>query len=153
MDPSCYVVDYRGRFRFPLSPAALWSAIEEVDQFPRWWAWLSDLRIEGDGLRAGAALHGTVAPPLPYRMRLRVDLERCIAPQLIDATVHGDLEGDAHLRLEPSGPETAAEVSWTIEMRQWPMRMAARVAYPVLRWGHDRVVDATVSGFRARLRQ
>jgi len=34
---------------------------------------------------------------------------------------------------------------------QRPMRVAARVAYPVLRWGHDRVVDATVAGFRRHL--
>jgi hypothetical protein len=37
-------------------------------------------------------------------------------------------------------------------MMQRPMRVAARVASPVLRWGHDRVVDATVAGFRRHLR-
>jgi hypothetical protein len=37
-------------------------------------------------------------------------------------------------------------------MMQRPMRVAARVAPPVLRWGHDRVVDATVAGFRRHLR-
>jgi len=31
------------------------------------------------------------------------------------------------------------------------MRIAARVAYPLLRWGHDRVVDATVDGLRRQL--
>jgi hypothetical protein len=30
------------------------------------------------------------------------------------------------------------------------LRIAARVAYPALRWGHDRVVDTAVSGFRRR---
>ena len=42
-------------------------------------------------------------------------------------------------------------MSWTIEMRQRPMRLAALVAHPLLRWGHDRVVDATVSSFRRHL--
>jgi hypothetical protein len=36
-------------------------------------------------------------------------------------------------------------------MMQRPMRLAARVAYPLLRWGHDRVVEATVAGFRRQL--
>jgi hypothetical protein len=36
-------------------------------------------------------------------------------------------------------------------MMQRPMRIAARVAYPLLRWGHDRVVDATVDGLRRQL--
>ena len=36
-------------------------------------------------------------------------------------------------------------------MMQRPMRLAARVAHPVLRWGHDRVVEMTVNGFRRHL--
>jgi hypothetical protein len=78
-------------------------------------------------------------------------LERCIRPSLIDATVHGDLEGRARLELAQEGGETLASVAWTIEMMQRPMRATARFASPLLRWGHDRVVDATVSGLRRQL--
>ena len=66
----------------------------------------------------------------------------------------GDLAGDAHLRLEPDGRDgqrTVADVAWSLEMKQLPMRVAARFAYALLRWGHDRVVDATVAGFRRQL--
>ena len=38
-------------------------------------------------------------------------------------------------------------------MMQRPMRMAARVAHPLLRFGHDRVVEATVAGYRRHLAQ
>ncbi len=38
-------------------------------------------------------------------------------------------------------------------MMQRPMRLAALAAYPLLRWGHDLVVDATVRGFRAHMRE
>ena len=31
------------------------------------------------------------------------------------------------------------------------MRVAARLASPLLRWGHDRVVEVTVVGFRRNL--
>jgi hypothetical protein len=31
------------------------------------------------------------------------------------------------------------------------MRLANRVAHPVLQWGHDRVVEITVAGFRRRI--
>lgn len=37
-----------------------------------------------------------------------------------------------------------------LEMRSPPLRAAARVAYPLMRWGHDRVVDMAVAGFRQR---
>ena len=145
------VIDFRGVYSFPIAPEALWSTLERADSFERWWGWLSDFRLDGGGLRPGAVLHGVVAPPLPYRMRLRVEVEECEPPSLIEAAVHGDLEGRAGLILEPEPGGTRASVGWTIEMMQRPMRIAARVAHPMLRWGHDRVVDATVVGFRRQL--
>jgi uncharacterized protein YndB with AHSA1/START domain len=146
------VVDYAGRFGFPVPPAELWAAIEQVDQFERWWGWLGGLELDGRGLQQGAVLRGTVSPPLPYRMRVTVELGRCEPERLVDATVTGDLLGEAHLRVHPTSEGSVAEVSWSLEMRQLPMRVAARVAHPLLRWGHDRVVEATVAGFRAQLR-
>jgi carbon monoxide dehydrogenase subunit G len=149
---SPYVIDYARRFSFPVPPEEVWSAVEHFERFEAWWGWLGELRVEGPGLVAGSVLRGVVAPPLPYRMRLRVLLVACDPPRSIDASVQGDLVGHARLVLEPEGEGTRATVAWTIEMRQRPMRLAARVASPVLRWGHDRVVDATVAGFRRQLR-
>jgi carbon monoxide dehydrogenase subunit G len=145
-------MDYAGRFDFPVAPNELWDALQRLDQFERWWGWLGNLRIDGDGLEAGAVLHGTVAPPVPYRMRVDVELLRCVPGRLIDASVTGDLRGDARLRLQPGGEGTIADVAWSLEMLQRPMRLAARVAHPLLRWGHDCVVEATVRGFRSQLR-
>ncbi len=147
---SPFVIDYRRWFSFGSGPDEVWSRLMSVDQFEAWWGWLSELQVEGscDGqLQPGSVLRGVVAPPLPYRMRLEVDIERCQRPSEIDAAVHGDLEGHAALRLEPMGGGTRAEVAWTIEMMQRPMRVAARVAHPVLQWGHDRVVETTVQSF------
>jgi hypothetical protein len=31
------------------------------------------------------------------------------------------------------------------------MRLASRVGRPLLQWGHDRVVEMTVAGFRRRI--
>jgi len=148
---SPYVIEYAGRFSFPVPRQEVWSAVERFERFETWRRWLGEFRVEGAGLVAGSVLHGVVAPPLPYRMRLRVVLVAVDPPRSIDALVHGDLVGHARLVLEPEGEGTRASVAWTIEMMQRPMRVAARVASPVLRWGHDRVVDATVAGFRRHL--
>ncbi len=145
------VIDYEGSFRLPVPPEDVWRTIERVDSYEAWWNWLSEFRLEGGGLRAGSVLSGVVVPPLPYRMRLRIDLEECERPSRICAAVHGDLEGQAQLLLAPDGEGTTAKVTWTIEMMQRSMRLAARVAYPLLRWGHDRVVDTTVNSFRRHL--
>jgi uncharacterized protein YndB with AHSA1/START domain len=145
------VIDYTHQFRFAVPPAELWAAIENTDRFEGWWGWLHDFRLEGPGLASGSVLRGVVAPPVPYRMALSVVLSDCRRPHRIDADVHGDLEGVAHLVLDPDGKGTQASVSWRIEMMQRPMRMAARYARPVLCWGHDRVVDVTVASFRRHL--
>lgn len=152
MGGSCYVIDYDGRFRFAATPEAVWAAMERLDQFERWWGWLGGFDVQGDGLRAGSVLRGTVAPPLPYRMSVQVDVTRCQPARLVDAEVSGDLEGPASLRIGADGRgETLVDVAWTLEMRQAAMRLASRVAHPLLRWGHDRLVESTVESFRARL--
>ncbi|HLN43587.1 MAG TPA: hypothetical protein VK215_14105 [Acidimicrobiales bacterium] len=151
MARSTSVIDYRGHFAFDVPPEAVWSSIEHCERFETWWAWLREFRLEGPRLEAGAVMYGVVSPPVPYTMRIQVALDRCSRPNRIDATVHGDLEGPACLVLEPAGDGTLVEVSWTVEMTQRAMRLAARVAHPLMRWGHDRVVEATVNGYRRHL--
>jgi len=149
--PSPCVIEYRGTFTFPVPPDELWAYLEKVDRLEPSLNWLSEFRFDGDGLRAGSVLAGVITPPLPYRMRLRVDLLECERPSRIEAAVHGDLEGWAQLLLEDDDGGTRVTATWTFEMMQRSMRMAARVAHPVLRWGHDRVVDITVRAFRRHL--
>ncbi len=142
------VIEFRDQFRFAVPPDVVWGTIERTDNFERWWGWLGDFHLDGPGLQPGSVLVGVVSPPLPYSMRVQVVLEDCVKPESIDAAVHGDLEGTAHLTLAPDHDGTLATVTWTIEMMQRTMRLADRVAHPLLRWGHDRVVDATVASFR-----
>jgi uncharacterized protein YndB with AHSA1/START domain len=148
---SAHVIEYDGTFTFPVSVARLWTTLVLVDRFPSWWGWLREFSVEGDGLKPGTVLHGIVAPPLPYRMRLDVVIEECVPERRITALVHGDLEGAARLTFDGDDVETRVHATWTVEMMQRRMRLAGTVAHPLLQWGHDRVVDATVDGFRRRL--
>jgi carbon monoxide dehydrogenase subunit G len=145
------VVDYQAEFALPGSPDVVWDAINRVECFEAWWSWLRELRVDGTPLAAGSVLSGLVAPPIPYRMRLRIALVRCVPPRRIDAEVSGDLRGRAHVQLDPDPAGTKARVGWTVEMMARPMRFAARVGSPLLRWGHDRVVEATVARFSAQI--
>jgi hypothetical protein len=145
------VLEYEGSFALPGSPPAIWAAINQVDAFETWWSWLRDFRADGTPLAAGTVLSGLVDPPIPYRMRLQVALLRCVPPHRIDAEVSGDLVGKAHLELAPDGSETRATVGWAVEMMPRAMRIAARLGSPILRFGHDRVVEMTVARFRRQL--
>ncbi len=142
------VIEYRGSHHFELAPEDLWLVLEDVERFEDWWPWLEQFSLEGQGLVAGAKLHGVVVPPLPYRMRIDVELLRTERFHAIDARIHGDLRGSAELRLEPDPGGTTAEVHWSVEMMQRPMRVASRFAHPLMCWGHDRVVEMTLIGFR-----
>lgn len=142
---------YDGRHRFPRPPEEVWDAIGRLDRFEAWWGWLSGFSVSGDGLVPGSVLEGWVSPPVPYRMHVLVAIERCVPAREVDAEVSGDLRGPARLRMEGDDRQTIVSASWSLEMMQWPMRMAARVAHPLLRFGHDRVVDMTVAGFRRQL--
>lgn len=148
---SARVMEYDRTFTFRVPVAQLWAAMVQVDRFSSWWGWLHEFSVEGDGLEPGTVLHGIVAPPLPYRMRLDVVIEECVPERRITALVHGDLEGSARITFDGDDVETRARATWTVEMMQRPMRLAATIAHPLLQWGHDRVVDATVDGFRRRL--
>jgi hypothetical protein len=148
---SAHVIEYDGTFTFPVSVHQLWATIVRTDRFSSWWSWLQEFSVDGEGLEPGAVLHGVVVPPLPYRMRLDIVVEECVPERSITALVHGDLEGAARLTFEGDEVETRAHATWTVEMMQRSMRLAAMVAHPLLQWGHDRVVDATVDGFRRRL--
>jgi hypothetical protein len=148
---SACVIEYDATFFFPVSVAQLWATMARVDCYSSWWSWLDEFSADGAGLEHGTVLHGIVVPPLPYRMRLDVVVEDCVPERSITALVHGDLEGAAQLTFDGDGAATRAHATWTLEMMQRPMRMAARVAPPLLRWGHDRVVEATVDGFRRRV--
>jgi uncharacterized protein YndB with AHSA1/START domain len=145
------VIVYRKGHQFPVPRAEMWQTIQEVDQFESWWPWLEDFRLDGGSLQTGAVLSGVVAPPVPYRMRIEVELTRCEPEHAIEALVRGDLEGEASLEMRDHGPGSVVEVAWTVEMMQRPMRLADRFTHPLLQWGHDRVVELTVAGFRRRL--
>lgn len=148
---SPYVVEYAATFTFASTPERVWAVLERFETLATTWTWLRELRVDGSGLQNGTVLHGFVVPPLPYRMRLDVVLDDCASSERIDASVHGDLEGSAHIEFNGDGSETHASVRWTIEMMQPSMRIAARFAPRLLRWGHDRVVTATVNGLRRHL--
>lgn len=145
------IITYQRGYTFGLTPDRFWCQLEQVDQFERWWPWLTDFTLEGGGLAAGSVLSGVVNPPLPYRMRLRIEVTECERSHSLRASIAGDLTGEAQLRIRPHLDGTWVDAAWTVEMQQPAMRLASRFGRPVLQWGHDRVVEMTVTGFRRRI--
>lgn len=145
------------RFRFDVTREDLWTAIAAVEHYPRWWPWLR--RFHAEGLVAGDRWHATVQPPLPYSLAFTIDLRRVDEGQRVDADIDGDIGGTATLCLldvgrhgDPDGGGLGCEACLTSELapRSRLLRTAARVAAPVVRFGHDWVLDTGARQFVGR---
>lgn len=145
------LVPHASTHRFGVPLERLWDAVNDVRRFPAWWSWLRDFETNGDELRPGLIMRAQVVPPVPYTMQVTVEIERATPMQLIRADVRGDLVGPACLGLREAADGSEITVRWEVEMRRPAMRAAARVARPMLVWGKDRVVAATIRRFREEL--
>jgi hypothetical protein len=141
--------DFDRTWKFHLPPDELWGIVNRTDDFRQWWTWLRD--FETPGVHAGAQARCVIQSPLPYALRLRIDVERAEEPSLVETYVSGDLDGPARLEIHPApGLGSAARLVWHLEVRDRVLRPVARVARPLMVWAHDRVVATGVEQFRRR---
>lgn len=146
-------ISFDGSFHFPVAPGELWALIEDPRNFGHWWSWLHNVECTDRRIVAGSVLTGVVDPPVPFTMWAEVVIDECERLRHISASVSGDIKGAARLDTSAAPGGTQVEIGWAVEMMQRRMRVAALVARPLLQWGHDRVVEAAVSGFSRRLEQ
>jgi len=137
--------DYDRRFEFAVSPETFWETISRTESYPAWWTWLRE--FESDGLRDGAHTECVIRAPLPYALRVTVDVERAVPPELVETRVSGDLDGPARLEITPAPMGCAARLVWSLELREPWLARLARVTRPVLTWAHNRIISSGVRQF------
>ena len=140
------------RHRFDVDRDALWEAIASPADFARWWPWLR--RFDGERLAAGERWDCTVQPPLPYTLRFALEIDDVVPGELVTARVSGDLRGSARLEVRdlsgPQGPRSEIRLRSQLAPTNPVLRTFASVARPVVRFGHDWVLDTGVQQFRSR---
>lgn len=139
-------VHYTGAFWFPIRLEDFWQLIEDFDRYQEWWPWLEAFTADQDGLVAGNVLRATILPPVPLRIRIQVRFHRCQWQSLTEASITGDLRGHASLSFDEQRGGTRVRAVWTLVPASKAVRVATRVARPLIGWGHDRVVDMAVTG-------
>jgi polyketide cyclase/dehydrase/lipid transport protein len=133
---------------FAVPPQELWTVATRTRDYRNWWTWLRDL--DGPGVYAGAQARCVIQSPLPYALRLHIDVERAEPPAIIETYVRGDLDGPARLEIDATEHGSRARLAWELEVCDRVLRQFARVARPVMVWAHDRVVATGVDQFRVR---
>ena len=134
------------RYRFARPAQEVWEAATAIDQYRTWWPWLR--RFDATGFAPGAEWTCLVKPPLPYAVRLTITIEEVVAARRVLASVGGDVTGTAVLTLtDVDGGSEARLVSALAPARGF-FRVLATVARPVVRRGHDWVLDSGARQFR-----
>lgn len=137
------------RYRFDVDAPTLWAALVDVDAYRRWWPWLA--RFDADRFEPGATWTCVVQPPLPYSLRFVIRLDDVDPCASASATVSGDIEGSARLTLETLDVDrTEVRLESALAPANPLLRSVARVAGPVVRFGHDWVLDTGAAQFRRR---
>jgi len=138
------------RWVFPAPPQRVWQALADTGEYRRWWPWLTS--FEAGSLAAGERWHCTVRvrPPLPYSLRFDIHLDEVVCPRLVTADVSGDIVGRA--RLDVHDHDAGAEVRLTSALAPSSRGFAAlaTVARPIVRRGHDWVLDTGARQFLGR---
>jgi uncharacterized protein YndB with AHSA1/START domain len=136
------------RYEFALSPDGLWSQIVDVDAYRIWWPWLR--RFDGTNLAEGEVWRCTVQPPLPYTVRFTVTIDVVEPSRRIAATVAGDVVGSAVLLIEPRHVGCEARLLADLGPDKHALRALSVAARPLVRFGHNWVLDSGARQFRAR---
>jgi len=138
-------------YDLPADRRAVWAAFTATDRYRSWWPWL--VGFDGAGLTTGARWTCAVSPPLPYVVRFHLDLVAVEPAAAVTAEVSGDIEGTARLELHDpttgAGP-TRLHLVADLAPSHPALRLVAATAAPVVRRGHDWVLDTGAAQFVER---
>jgi uncharacterized protein YndB with AHSA1/START domain len=135
-------------YRFPFAPDELWARINQVDDFGRWWPWLR--AFDGTRLQAGDVWTCVVQPPVPYAVRFAVTIVEVVPHERVTATIGGDIIGTAHLRLLDDPGGSRLQLVAELAPRKQSLQSISRFARPLVRFGHNWVLDTGARQFRER---
>ncbi|MET0145708.1 MAG: SRPBCC family protein [Ilumatobacteraceae bacterium] len=137
------------RYRFAVPPADLWSSLAATDHYRSWWPWLR--AFDGDGLVSSADWHCTIRPPLPYTLRFTIHLHEVDRPRVVTADISGDIAGTARIDVEPHGAGSELHLTSTLTPSSRAFGIVAKLAKPIVRRGHDWVLDTGAGQFAAHI--
>lgn len=145
-------------YDLPADRAAVWAAFATPGHFRTWWPWL--VEFEGDELAVGRRWSCAVSPPLPYVVRFTLDLVTVEPHRSVRAEVRGDVVGDARLDLVDPDPDPdpdrdadagpgACRLHLVSDLAPGnaALQVIAAAARPVVRRGHDWVLDTGARQF------
>lgn len=137
------------RYRLPLTPIEVWDRISAVEQYPSWWPWLR--AFDGVDLTAGSVWSCEVRPPLPYAVRFALTVDEAVPGRSVAATVCGDIVGTATIAIAPTDVGSEVHLLADLGPDNRALRVMSFAARPLVRIGHDWVLDTAARQFTERV--
>ncbi|MEU2879157.1 SRPBCC family protein [Streptomyces sp. NPDC007070] len=141
---------YRFRARWTLSapPTAVYDALERVEDYPRWWPQVREVR-RADADTAALRIRSLLPYDLCFTAR---ETRRDPAAGVLEAAMTGDLDGWARWTLTPHGADTLARYDQVVDVNKPLLRRLAVPGRPVFRLNHRLMMRAGRRGLATRLR-
>jgi len=135
---------------------AVWDALYDVANWPRWWPFVIDVQevTRGDANGIGAVRRFTWGSALPYQLTFQMRTTVVQKPNVIEGVAEGELNGVGRWTLAPGKTGTGTDVLYDWEVtttRAW-MNVMAPFLGPMFRWNHGKVMAAGAQGLNAYLR-
>ncbi|GAA2928105.1 SRPBCC family protein [Streptomyces mexicanus] len=139
---------FHSRWHLAAPPAAVHRALERVEDYPRWWRQVREVR------RTGATTGVIrVRSVLPYDLTVTVrEVRRDRAAGVLETALTGDLDGWARWTLTAHGSGTLARYDQEVRVRRALLRRLAVPGRPFFRLNHRLMMRAGRRGLRAWLR-
>ncbi|MFF1450835.1 SRPBCC family protein [Streptomyces sp. NPDC058274] len=138
---------FRSLWALPAPPAAVYAALEQAEDYPRWWPQVREANQidEHTGTLRIRSL-------LPYDMVFTArEVRRDPAAGILEIAMTGDIEGWARWTLTADGPGTRARYDQEAEVRKPLLRRLAVPGRPVFRANHSLMMRAGQRGLRTYL--
>jgi hypothetical protein len=144
-----YVSDWR--FDAPLE--AVWDALIDVEQWPRWWPHVRDVRTldRGDASGLGARRRIRWSSRLPYGFTLDVETVEVARMARLRGRATGDMAGTGLWELWCDDAGSHVRYTWELALHTRWMRLAAPLMAPVFRWNHEGVMRSGAAGLKGSL--
>ncbi|MGQ4386629.1 SRPBCC family protein [Streptomyces sp. SAS_270] len=140
---------FRSLWELPAPPAAVYLALEQAEDYPRWWPQVREVRRIDD--RSGAI---RIRSLLPYDMTFTArEVRRDPAAGVLEIAMTGDIDGWARWTVTADGPGTLARYEQEVDVSKPLLRRLAMPGRPLFLANHALMMRAGLRGLRAHLRE
>ncbi len=135
-------------YHFAVPPRVVWATLAATNRYRAWWPWLRE--FDARDLAVGQRWNCRVQPPLPYSLRFVIELVEVDEPYVIGADVDGDIRGTARVEIAARRDGSDVRFASQLEPARGSVGLMAWWARPVVRRGHDWVLDTGARQFASR---